>query len=681
MLNFMKRGIAAACALALVLCAAPAARAADAPQELGTFTVCTTTDMHGRCWDMNLLNDTNTTNTMLHVSTAVKDVRSKYDNVILIDNGDVYQGTPISSYQIQMQTLGKTDLKNPMAMCLKEIGYDYSVLGNHEFNYAWDTMEEVRAYLADDSDGQNAVPTICANLYYKLDDGEHKSGDNVFEPYALRDIEIGGETKTVAIIGFENTDTPRWDIPDNYPNIVFTHPDNVHGSIAWEAERYVKEVREKGADFVIVSYHSGLGEDIAPEEIVFGEQSESQVRSMISNTTGIDFVIAGHDHTDKYSGEFFPNKEGKEIMVVNGGCDDLTRTTFAFLSDGSVVLKDSENLPLRDYAIDEDLKAKVEPCVALAEEYVNQDCGVIAEGDWSESHDFYLEQTDTMDVVNRAQIARGTYYLGKKYDTEDKVKELYSATGLDHLTVDCSSSSVVVNGDYTVQPGPMTMKDIYRLYRYDNTLYLLPLTGQEIRDILEFVAVERLGVNTEGEEPRVECIDDYFTNPVFYGLDFTYDLSREPQDRVVGLQFADGRPLEMDKVYLLAVNNYHLGNGPFAGYSTKDAVWSQLDDLGGGTVQDLIAEFIREETDKNGGKGLEPAPSNWKIVFDGTASQTAATQQTETTAPVTEAPTAVPTEAAQASESTGSSSAVFLIILIPVIAIVGVVLWQRKKKK
>ena len=672
----MKHGIALACVLALLAGFAPGVQAAA--EELGTFTVCSTTDMHGRCWDMNLLNDTPATNTMLHVSTAVKEVRSQYDNVILIDNGDLYQGTPISSYQIQMQTQGLTDLKNPMALCLKEIGYDYSVLGNHEFNYAWQTMEEVRAYLADDSDGQNAVPTICANLYYKLDDGEHKSGDNVCTPYALRDIDIGGETKTVAIIGFENTDCPRWDIPENYPNLVFTHPDNVHGSMAWEAERYVKEVKEKGADFVIVSYHSGLGEDIAPEEIVFGQQSESQIRSMISNTNGIDFVIAGHDHTDRYSGDYFTNKDGKEIMVVNGGCDDLTRTTFAFMSDGTVVLKDSENLPLKEYPIDEELKAKIEPCVELANEYVNQDCGTIADGDWSESHDFYLEQTDTMDVVGRAQIARGTHYLAKKYDTDDKVKELYSATGLDHMTVDVSSTSVVVNGDYTIQPGPMTMKDIYRLYRYDNTLYLLPISGRQLKDILEFVAVERLGVNPETGE--AECINDYFTNPVFYGIDFTYDLGRQPQDRVVGLQFADGRAVEPEKTYILAVNNYHLGNGPFAQFSTKDAIWSQLDDLGGGTVQDLIAEFIREETDNNGGKGLETAPSHWKIVVDGTAAETTVQTEAAETAAGTTVGTTAGTEAPQPAES-NKTLPVVLIILIPVIAIVGVVLWQKNRKK
>lgn len=677
MFKYVKKGIALLCVMALFAGIAPAVFAES--EELGTFTVCSTTDMHGRCWDKNLLNDTDSGNTMLHVSTAVKEVREKYDNVVLIDNGDLYQGTPVSSYQIQMQTLGKTDLKNPMALCVKEIGYDYSVLGNHEFNYAWDVMEDVRDYLADDSNGQNAVPTICANLYYKLDDGEHKAGDNVFQPYALKDIEIGGETKTIAIIGFENTDTPRWDIPDNYPNIVFTHPDNVHNSMAWEAERYVKEVREKGADFVIVSYHSGLGEDIAPEEIVFGEQSESQVRSMISNTNGIDFVIAGHDHTDKYSGEVYPNKDGKDIMVVNGGCNNLTRTTFAFMSDGSVVLKDSENLALKDYAIDEALKEKIVPCVELANEYVNQNCGQIAEADWSTSHDFYLEHTDTLDVVNRAQITCGTKYLAQKYDTQEKIDELYAATGLDHMTVDCSSSSVVVNGDYTVQPGPVTMKDIYRLYRYDNTLYLLPLSGQQIKDVLEFNAAERLAVNTESGSPVVEGIGDFFTNPVFYGLDFQYDMAREPQDRIVGLKFADGRELELDKTYIMAVNNYHLGNGPFAQYSTKDTIWSQLDDLGGGTVQDLIAEFIREETEKNDGKGLMPAPSNWEIVYNGEA---AAESTEQTDAAATEA-SAATQPAAEESEgmSNGKIVLIALVILIPVIAIVCVVMWQKKKGK
>ena len=235
MKHILKRSLAFVCMLALLVGIAPLAITASAA-EVGEFTVLSTTDMHGRCWDINVLNDTKTTNSMLNVATAVKGVRAGKENVILIDNGDTYQGTPVSSYQLSLQKQGKTDLPNPMALSLKEIGYDAATVGNHEFNYAWDLMNDVRAYLADGTKG-NAVTSLCANLYYDGSDGVHAKGENVFTPYMFKTFTVGGKDYKIAIIGFENTDCPRWDVPDNYPGIVFTHPDNTTGSMAWVHRR------------------------------------------------------------------------------------------------------------------------------------------------------------------------------------------------------------------------------------------------------------------------------------------------------------------------------------------------------------------------------------------------------------------------------------------------------------
>ena len=623
MKHILKRSLAFVCMLALLVGIAPMALTASAA-EVGEFTVLSTTDMHGRCWDTNVLNDTKTTNSMLNVATAVAGIRAEKENVILLDNGDTYQGTPVSSYQLSLQKQDKTDLPNPMALSMKEIGYDAATVGNHEFNYAWDLMNDVRAYLADGTQG-NVVTSLCANLYYDGTDGVHTKGENVFTPYMFKTLTVGGKDYKIAIIGFENTDCPRWDVPDNYPGIVFSHPDNTTGSMAWEAEKYIAEVKAEGADFIIVAYHSGLGDGAAPEDIEFGKNSENQVLSMIKNTEGIGMVIAGHDHSSSYSGKKYPDKAGNEVIVVNGGGNNLTSTTFAINEDGTISLKAHEDLALKNYDADAALKEKIQPYVTLASEYVDKVFGTIKEGDWSTSTKFYLEQTDTIDLINRAQISRGSVYMAAKYDTEEKVAALYEKTGLDHLTVDCSSTSVVVSGNYTVQPGEMSMKDIYRLYKYDNTLYLIPMTGTQIKEALEFNAATHLSVNTSSGTPVFSTTGDSFTNPIFYGLDFEYDMSKEAYSRITNLKFADGREVDPAKTYIMAVNNYHLGNtsGPFADYTTTDAVWSQTDDLGGGVVQDLIAEFVEDETAKNG--GVSPAPSHWKLVYTGEITEGVAT--------------------------------------------------------
>ena len=373
MKHILKRGLALLCMLTLLVGVLPLSASAT---ELGEFTVLSTTDMHGRCWDTNLLTGGSVSNSMLNVATAVAKIRSEKSNVILIDNGDTYQGTPVSSYQLSRQAAGLTEDPNPMALSMAEIGYDVSVLGNHEFNYAWSTMEDVRSYLESQD-----VSTVTANLYYDGTDGVHAKGDNVFTPYVMQTVTAGGKDYKIAVIGFENTDCPRWDVADNYPGIVFTHPDNTYGSMAWEAERYIALAKADGADAIIVAYHSGLGTSVKPEEIQFGVNSENQILSMIANTEGIDLVIAGHDHSTGYSGTKYADKNGKEVPVVNGGGTNLTCTTFS-ITDSGIELKERKDLALSSYSADAALKAKIQPYAEAADAYVSQTVGSLT-GTWN----------------------------------------------------------------------------------------------------------------------------------------------------------------------------------------------------------------------------------------------------------------------------------------------------------
>ena len=125
----------------------------------GQFVVMSTTDVHGKVWDENILNGTAVRNSLLNVSTAVDEYEEKYgkENVILLDNGDLYQGTPVSSYNISQYTQGKTKDINPMALALEQIGFDAAILGNHEFNYPWATMSDIYTVY---------ICTVCNEIYH-----------------------------------------------------------------------------------------------------------------------------------------------------------------------------------------------------------------------------------------------------------------------------------------------------------------------------------------------------------------------------------------------------------------------------------------------------------------------------------------------------------------------------------
>ena len=609
----MKRLLAMICMLAMLATMLPASVLAASAAQSVDFVVLSTTDMHGKCWDVNVLTDGTETNNMLRVSTAVKSYRANYgENMLLIDNGDLYQGTPVSVVQLGKITSGESDLPAAMALCLSEIGYDVSVLGNHEFNYPWTTMSGIYEYLA-----AQGIPVVTANLYYDGTDGVHARGENVFTPYVIKTVSIGGNEHKIGILGFENTDCTRWDVPTNYPGIVFAHPDNTELSMAWEAQRYIPQMQAEGCEFIIVSYHAGTG--AATGTLTFGLNTEDQLTRMIAECEGIDLVIAGHDHSSAYSNTYLPDKNGDSVLVVNGGGKDLTQSVFTFSEDAEGALqytvKDTRNLSLAAYAVDTELKAKLQPYADMAIAYVNQPAGT-AVGTWDTSSNYYLQQTDTMDLINAAQIDFGTEYMALKYNTEEKREALYAATGLDHIDVDMSSTSAVTNNNYYVRPGDITMRTICQMYRYDNNvLYLLPLTGQQIKDILEQNAATRLKAIVKNGKVTFSTIGEDFTNPVFGGLNFTYDMYQPEGSRVIIEGFSNGREFALDRTYIVACNSYHLGNTGcgFGAYSPTDSIWNQNDDLAGGNVQEVLLAYIQ----KYGEITTEPFTWHWKLDYTG----------------------------------------------------------------
>ena len=584
------------------------------------FAILSTTDVHGKVWDTNILTDGIEYNSLLSIKTAANEVRAELgaENVLLIDNGDLYQGNPVSTVQLSKITSGESDWPAVMALALADMEYTAAALGNHEWNYPYATMEGIRSYLA-----ENGVPTLCANLY-------HEDGTNAYTPYIIREIAVGDQTLKIGVLGLENTDCTRWDVPDNYPGLVFHHPDNTEASIAWEANRYIPMMQAEGADFIVVTYHGGRGS--ASGDLSFGVNTENQGARLIANTTGIDMVIMGHDHSSAYSNTFLKNQDGEDVLVVNAGGQDLTKSVFtATLENGeiTVALKSTENLKMSKkvdgqkvfaYEPDAELKAKVQPYVDLAVAYVNEPIGK-AIGEWDTGNNYYLEQCDTMDFIQDAQMYEGTKYLAEKYDTQEKIDALYAATGLDHLEVDMSSTSVATNPNgYYVQAGDLTMKDIFKLYKYDNnTLYLLPLTGQQIKDILEQNASTRLAATVNAGEVIFSQYGDFYTNPVTGGLNFTYDMYQPEGSRVVIEGFSNGREFALDKTYIVAVNSYHLGNlgCGFGNYATSDAIWSQLDDLGGGSVPELLAQYTKDKTAEQGGVNPADFTWHWALTYTG----------------------------------------------------------------
>ena len=193
---------------------------------------------------------------------------------------------------------------------------------------------------------------------------------------------------------------------------------------------------------------------------------------------------------------------------------------------------------------------------------------------------------------------------------------LKGAAGLDHLDVDMSMNSFSYNG-YILTPGEITMRNIYGLCQFDNSIYVLPLYGRDIRSIMEENAKYHLRARRIKGQVHIYAKGSDYTNLSFGGLNFTYDMSKPDGSRVQIDGFSNGRPFEEDALYLVSVNNYVLGNAQcgLRSFSEEDSVWSQVKDDGGGTIQNLVAEYIRDRCEEEGELTPDSIDWHWSVIF------------------------------------------------------------------
>ena len=587
-----------------------------ADQASTELVVLSTTDMHGKCWETDILTGKKSEQNMLRVSTAVREIRESFgaENVILLDNGDLFQGTPVSETHL-LQAEHPDDEPEAMALCLTEMGYDALILGNHEFNYPWTVMRRVYDNLE-----AKGVPVLAANAYYDGTDGVHQKGENAFGTYIIRPVTVNGHEHRIGILGLENTDIPRWDFPVNYPGIQFIRPDSPDCDLARETGRYIEQMRAEGCEMIIVSYHGGLGADTAEMPLSFGISTSNQGLRIIRGTDHIDLMILGHDHSTSYSSTYATDRAGREVPIVNGGGQELTKAVFRLTEDqnGGLVceLLNLENVILSAFEPDHTLEGKIRPYAELADAALDVPVGMLT-GDWDGSGAFYTSQTDTMDLISAAMMDAGTIGMQGLFG-DSGLSALQSATGLDHLDVDASFSSVP-DGVYIPSAGPVSRRDIARLYPFANEVLVLPMYGRDIRTILEENAANHLSCRILDGQSFFFNKGNRSTNLVSGGINLRCDMARPAGERITIEGFANGRSYDPDALYLVAVNNYNLGNedSGLKRYSDEDALWSQNDDGSGDDVKDSIRKYIARKTQTEGGLSPEAFPWRWSLLFSG----------------------------------------------------------------
>jgi 2',3'-cyclic-nucleotide 2'-phosphodiesterase/3'-nucleotidase len=519
--------------------------------SLSTISILATSDMHGNVYNYDYATGKapNPGIGLAKVSTYVNLLRSADpNNIMLVDNGDTIQGTPLVYYYNMIDT----SMEYPMMLAMGAMNYDTWTLGNHEFNYGLATLNRIM-----DDAKDEGIHILSANIYKTAD----KS--NFADPYYIKSFTINGRTIKVGILGLTTKCVPNWEDAAHYAGLQFN-------DLIDEAKIWVPKVKAAGADYVIVLVHSG--EEGAADVI-----PENQIKAMVQGTSGIDAVVAGHAHST-LNDTSLKNKDGKVVPVVEPGKwgNSVSQIDLNFDKDGNLALLNTKNVTM-DNSIPEDIaiKALLQPYQDKTIEYINTVIGQ-STGEFS-GKDQLTKETAIMDLINEIQKqAAGT--------------QLSIAAPL-------SSSAYIPKGNITI-------KDIMSVYVYENFLYGVKMNGAQLKAWLEW-SVRYYKQTSKETDPIVKDpvlnIADYNLD-MLYGASYIIDLTEPVGSRIKSLEY-NGRLVKDTDVFTVAINNYRFnGGGGFmaaAGLKPGDmsiVTYDSSKALGDdGQVRSLMMKYIQDK--------------------------------------------------------------------------------------
>lgn len=577
-----------------------------------------TTDIHVNVLPYDYYADKpNDTMGLSRTASLIDAVRKEATNAMLIDNGDLLQGSPMGDYIAYEKGMKEGDL-HPIMKGMNLLGYECSTLGNHEFNYGLSFLDKVLA-------GAN-FPFVCANLIRGTQLAANPRDDKLYlKPYVILDRKIkdgAGEEHPIRIgvIGFVPPQVMVWDAKNLSGNVMTR--DIVEAARAW-----VPQVKEDGADIVIVLSHSGID----------AKQSDMMENAslFLAGVEGIDAVFTGHQHLVFPGKKDFQGLEGVDTEkgtlqgkpAVMGGFwgSHMGLIDLLLERDGKswrVVSATSEARPIyervenKNQALVEDDQRVVD---ALKEDheatlaYVRRPVGKTSAPLYSY---FALVADDpSVQIVSQAQ----TWYI----------KDLLKETQWKDLPVLSAAAPFKAGGrggaDYytDVPAGDIAIKNVADLYLYPNTVRAVAVTGAQVMEWLEMSAGIFNQVEPgKADQPLINIGFPSYNFDVIDGVTYRIDLSQPPKydtkggvanassNRIKDLMF-EGKPIDPEAKFVVATNNYRAGGGGnFPDINESKIIFEAPD-----TNRDVIVRYIVEQ------KTINPsADDNWSFMpMEGTS--------------------------------------------------------------
>lgn len=479
------------------------------------LVVIATTDVHGNFYPYDFITGTDRAGSLARVASYVDSLRNALgnDRVLLLDNGDILQGQPPAYYYNFIDTASN----HLVADIYHSLGYDAAAVGNHDIETGHAVYDRWRAQ------SEPQTPILGANVI------DTATGLPYFQPYTV--IERGG--MRVAVLGLITPAIPAW-LPANiWEGLRF---DDMTETAAKWAE-IIR--RDENPDLVIGLFHSGA--DSTRTASGYIENASLQVAR---NVPGIDLILFGHDHRRHCSEQ--TATDGYNVLTLNPAANAM-----------SVARAD-----VRKAAT-----AGGRPVVS----------GNIVDVTGITPSDKFMKQFDPQRAAVLDFVSDTVGYSTAEFSGADALFGPSAFIDLIHrLQLDITGAEISMAAPLslggTIKAGPLTMADMFTLYKYENMLYVMELTGREIQRYLEYSYAGWINTMSSQEDHLLlfnpDADDDgrpglatpYYNFDSAAGIDYTVDVTAPAGNRITITGMSDGQPFDPDRKYKVALNSYR-GNG------------------------------------------------------------------------------------------------------------------------
>lgn len=523
-----------------------------------------TSDIHGRVVPWSYGADVeDKSGSYAQIATYVKDVRKNNKNVVLVDVGDAIQDN-----QVDVFAKDKKYYKDhPIPKILNEMKYDVFVLGNHEFNFGMEALDEILKDIK--------AKKLTANFYYKKNDKRYIDATTIIEKDGVK----------LGIIGLSTPMSAKFEEDTgNLKDMKFTSPTE-------EARTQVEKLKAKGVDAIIVIAHMGIDNE--------NKIPDTGMRDVINAVDGIDVVIAGHMHKD------VPSETIKNTLITEphryGTVVSEVDLTFDINDKKEVKLvkKESKTVPVKELEADKKIAEIYKPYHEKLRELNNVVIG--------QTENEMVPQ-ETKHGVSAA-FSKDTGLSSFINDVEQH----YS--GADVVTFSFDHQKARMN------KGDIKKKDIIFNYRYaggDVTVY--ELTGKQLKEYMEWSANYFDTIQPGDTEYRYNAErkkSKYVTYDIFGGVNYKIDLRNPQGSKIVDLTLADGKPVTDDMKLKVGMNSYRFaqlnGKGGIWEGQQIPVLWESKVAMGRekGTIQNMMIDYI---TNVKKGKIDGQSHNRWEII-------------------------------------------------------------------